>query len=184
MAVRGLGAPGVRICYERAEPLCHSLDRPLLLYAALMSQWRHTLATDKMSSAMQIAEQVYILAQKQNDATLMIGAYRALAGTFYYSGDFEAARKYAIRGVQLWRSGGVQSYAEFLDAPAVVCLCYQAVSEWHLGEIASCHARIAEAISLAKELNDMHGLAVALNFSAMLGHLSVIQSQWNARHRI
>ena len=29
-AVRGLGAPGVRNCYERAEPLCHSLDRPLL----------------------------------------------------------------------------------------------------------------------------------------------------------
>ena len=28
-ATRGLGAPEARICYERAEPLCHSLDRPL-----------------------------------------------------------------------------------------------------------------------------------------------------------
>jgi hypothetical protein len=26
---RGLGAPEARICYERAEPLCHSLNRPL-----------------------------------------------------------------------------------------------------------------------------------------------------------
>ena len=34
-AIRGLGAPEARICYERAESLCHSLDRPLLLYAAL-----------------------------------------------------------------------------------------------------------------------------------------------------
>src|SRR5262249_50093790 len=74
MAVRGLGAPGARMCYERADPLCHSLDRPLLQYVALLGQWRHTLVTDKMSSAMQIAEQVYILAQKQNDAALMIGA--------------------------------------------------------------------------------------------------------------
>ena len=39
-AVRGLGAPGARICYERAEPLCHSLDRPLLQYVALIGQWR------------------------------------------------------------------------------------------------------------------------------------------------
>jgi len=94
-AVRGLGAPGVRNCYERAEPLCHSLDRPLLQYVALLGQWRHTLVTDNMSNAMRIAEQLYILAQKQNHAALMIGACRALAGTFYYSGDFESARQYA-----------------------------------------------------------------------------------------
>ena len=31
-ATRGLGAPEARICYERAESLCHSLNRPLLLY--------------------------------------------------------------------------------------------------------------------------------------------------------
>ena len=35
-ATRGLGAPEARICYERAESLCHSLNRPLLLYSALM----------------------------------------------------------------------------------------------------------------------------------------------------
>ncbi len=30
------------------------------------------------------------------------------------------------------------------------------LSEWHFGEIASSQATMAEAISLAKELNDMH----------------------------
>ena len=43
-------------------------------------------------------------------------------------------------------------------------------AEWHLGEIASCQATMAEAISLAKELNDTHALAVALYFAAVLGH--------------
>ena len=37
---QGLGAPEARICYERAESLCHSLNRPLLLYSALIGQWR------------------------------------------------------------------------------------------------------------------------------------------------
>jgi adenylate cyclase len=45
-------------------------------------------------------------------------------------------------------------------------LCYEALSEWHLGEISSGHAHIEEAISLAKELKDWHGLAGALNFAA------------------
>jgi len=172
-ATRGLGAPEARICYERAETLCHSLNRPVLLYVALMGQWRYFLMNDKLTATMQIAERVHSLAQEQKESALMIGAYRALAGTFFFSGDFEAARKYAMRGVKIWRSGGTPSHAEFLDAPAVVCLCYEALSEWHLGEIVSCQAAITEAISLAKKLNDMVGLAAALHFSAYIAHYNL-----------
>jgi predicted ATPase len=39
-----------------------------------------------------------------------------------------------------------------------------------LGEIASCQATMTEGISLAKELDDMHGLAQALFFAALLAH--------------
>jgi len=44
------------------------------------------------------------------------------------------------------------------------------MSEWHFGEIASSHATMAEAISLAKELHDMHGLANAVHYAAFLAH--------------
>ena len=125
-ATRGLGAPEARICYERAEPLCRSLNRPLLLCVALIGQWRYSLHTDKLTATMQIAERVHSLAQEQNDAALMIGAYRALAVTLYYSGDFETARQYAMRAVQIWRSGNVQSHTEDPQTPVVVCLCYLA----------------------------------------------------------
>jgi hypothetical protein len=54
-------------------------------------------------------------------------------------------------------------------APVVGCLCHGALSEWHLGEIASCKANMDEAISLARELNDKNALALALNWAAMLG---------------
>ena len=158
-----------RICYERAETLCHSLGRPLLLCMALEGQWRHTQITDKMSSAMQIAERVYSLAQEQDDPALMLRAYNALASTFYFLGDFESARQYARRGVQIWRSGSVQSSAEDFFSPPVYCLCYEAASKWFLGEIASCHALIDEAISTAKELKDMNALGLALIYAADLG---------------
>ena len=116
---------------------------------------------------MRIAERVYSLAQEQNDACANDRSLTALwQRTLFYLGDFEVARQYAMRGVQIWRSGGVQSYAEDLDTPAVVCLCYKAMSEWHLGEIASCQANLDEAISLAKELNDMNALALALHLGS------------------
>ena len=53
--------------------------------------------------------------------------------------------------------------------PAVGCLIFQAVSEWHLGEIASSQVHMDEAISLAKELNDKNALALAFNWAVSLG---------------
>ena len=167
-ATRGLGAPEAQICYECAEPLCHSLNHPRLLCIALRGQFRFTLMTDKLSAAMQIAERVHALAQEQNDSALMIGACHSLAATLYFSGDFESARQYARQGVQIWRSGNVQAHAEEYQAPVVGCLSYGAMCEWHFGEIASCHALMDEAISIAKELKDTNALAMALNWAALL----------------
>ena len=76
-----------------------------------------------------------------------------------------------MSGIEIWRSGSVHAHKEDLDASAVVCLCYKALSEWHFGEISTANANMAEAISLAKELNDSHALAGALHFAAILRQL-------------
>jgi hypothetical protein len=169
-ATRGPASPEMRICYELAEPLCHSLNRPLLLYVTLMGQWRYSLNTEKLTATMRIAERVCSLAEEQNNPALIVGACHISAATLYHLGDFEAAREYAMHGVQIWRSGAVPSSVEDVESAAACCL-YDAVLDWHFGEIASCQAKIAEAIALAKKLNDMHGLAVALCYAALLAHV-------------
>jgi len=169
-ATRGHATPEAQICYQRVESLCHSLNRPLPPYSVLMGQWLYSFMTDKLTSAMQIAERIYLLAQEQNDPALMIGAYRALASTLCFLGDFELARQYAMHGLEIWRSGGVPSQIEQVTAPSVACLYFGAISEWHLGETASSKVTMAEAISLAKELNDLHGLAASLWFACLLSH--------------
>ena len=139
-ATRGLAAPEARICYERAEPLCHSLNRPRLLYVALMGQWRYSLMTDKLSAAMQIAERVYSLAQEQNDAALMISSLQRFGSHTLLFGRFRV--RATIRDA--WCSdlalGKRPVSCGRGHTPVVSCLCYEAMSEWHLGEIASCHA--------------------------------------------
>jgi hypothetical protein len=72
---RGLTAPEVQICYERAELLCHAFNRPLLMHVALIGQWRYSINTDKLSAARQIAERVYSFAQQQNDPTPIVTHY-------------------------------------------------------------------------------------------------------------
>jgi predicted ATPase len=167
-ATRGMGATEPRICYERAESLSQSLNRSDLQYVALVGQWRYSFQTDKLTATMQIAERVYSLAQEQNDASIIVGACRALAGTLFFLGDFESARRYATEGIRVWRSENVQSAPEEYYPPIVSCLGYKGLSEWQLGEIASCRANMDEAISIAKALNDTNALAAALSGAASL----------------
>jgi tetratricopeptide (TPR) repeat protein len=167
---RGPAAPEMRICCELAEPLCHSLNRPLLLYVTLLGHWRFSLHTEKLTAAMRIAERVCALAEEQNNPALKVGAYHIRTATLYTLGDFQVARQYARSGIQIWRSGAVQSPVEDFETAAVCCLCLDAVLDWHFGEMDSCQATMAEAIALAKELNDMPGLAVALHSAALLGY--------------
>jgi predicted ATPase len=135
-----------------------------------MGQWRYSLQTDKPTATMQLAKRVFSLAEEQNNPSLIVGACHISAATLFYLGDFQAAREYAIRGVQIWRSGAVLPPVEDVETGTVPCLCYEAILDWHFGEIATAQAKIAEAIALAKKLNDMHGLAVALGYAAFLGH--------------
>ena len=158
------------MCYECAESLCRSINDSRLLCRILMGQVGCTLITGKMSAALQIAKRVYSLSQEQDDPTLIIGAASCLSMTFYNMGDFESGRQYAKRAVQIWLSGRAQAHGEGLYTPIVTCLCYQAMSEWALGEIISCRANLAKGISLAKELNDPNALAGGLNWAAVVGH--------------
>jgi hypothetical protein len=96
--MQGYSSPEARTCYERVESLCSSLNRPLLLYTALIGKFRYSLVTQKVSATMQIAKELFSLAQGQNDSALMTEACAASAGSLYFLGDFESARQYT-RGV-------------------------------------------------------------------------------------
>jgi predicted ATPase len=94
-----------------------------------------------------------------------------LACTLYFLGDFETSGQYLTDDGRLRRSLGAQNSIVEVDSGAVTILCFKALFEWNMGEIASCRATIAEAISLAKELSDMHGLASALGWAANFGYV-------------
>jgi len=104
-AIRGMGAPEARLCYERAEALCQSLQRPLTLYSALTGQWLFYLITDKLSATMRIAQRVYALAQQQDNASLMINA----CGTWRHPSTLWASSKLPTNTQAAACSSGAQT---------------------------------------------------------------------------
>ena len=96
----------------------------------------------------------------------------ALARTIWF---LAISRPRANTRSVVFRSGARAAYglqSEEVDSPAIGCFCpIRRQAEWHFGKTPSTRATIEEAISLAKELNDMHGLAVALANAAALGYV-------------
>jgi predicted ATPase len=101
----------------------------------------------------------------------MMGGYALLSVPLYFLGDFEAARQYARRGAQIWRAGCVESRDDEVTEHAIGCLFFKALLEWHFGEITSCQPTMTEAISVAKELDNMQALSHALWHAGWLAHL-------------
>ena len=168
---RGFSAAEARICYEGVESLCHSLHRPLLLFTALKGQWRYSLVTDKLTATMRIAKRVHALAQEQNDSTLMMGGYALWQSRSTF---WAISRPRGNTRCLVFSSGVRVAYnlrsKRLHELPAVGCLFFKALLQWHFGEIASCQPTMAEAISAAKELNNMQALAQALWHAGWLAH--------------
>jgi hypothetical protein len=80
---------------------------------------------------------------------------------------------FSVRGAQtefmLADVGEITEGPTGLSTICLGCLCYGALSEWYLGEIAACQTHLDEAISIATELNDTNGLAFALSWAASFG---------------
>ena len=169
-ATRGHATREVRICYERAEPLCHSLNHPVDLFAALIGQWRHSLLTDKLATTMQLATRAYSTAREQDEVSLLTNAFRILAVTHYFSGNLKIARRYARRGVHLGREGRIRRRFEEVNSPVIVCLSFDALCGWHFGETASSRSTMERAVSLAQASNDTYASAVALFHAEFVAH--------------
>jgi predicted ATPase len=159
-ATKGYGLPEVVSCYREVQQLCNTLGKTSLLYSVLIGQWRYSLVTDELQTSLQLAEEIHTLAQNQNDTALLLGAYRALANTTYFMGNFAVARAYAQQGISLWNSQRPQSSVEEVYTPIVTCLCIDAMVLWQFGNPDQAQLRIREAIDLATELSDMNALAV------------------------
>jgi serine/threonine protein kinase len=115
-ATRGPAAPEMRICCELAEPLCHSLNRPLLLYVTLLGHFRFSLHTEKLTAAMRIAERVCALAEEYEERRLFPELHR-LRGVFLTAmgaekTQIEASFGEAIRVAKEQKSISLEKRAE------------------------------------------------------------------------
>lgn len=160
---RGYASNEAMACYRRVQDLCTQLGETSLLYSVSINHWRYSLVTNDLMTTLQLAKEVYDLAQRQNDPALLVGAYRALATTVYFRGTFDLAKKYAQQGIDIWYAQEqIPASVEEVTSPIVTCLAVDAMVRWQMGYPEQARAQVERAVTTARELADKNALAVGL----------------------
>ena len=167
---KGYAAPEVEQTYHHARDLCENLGETPQIFRALRGLRAASLIRAEFTTARRLGEQLLILAERQNDPTLLLSAHDTLGITYFHTGDVVQARNHLEHGLALYDPQKRQSNG-FVQDPAVACLSYLAFSLCVLGAFGQARGTMEQALSLARELAHPHSLAYALGCAAIVSHM-------------
>jgi predicted ATPase/DNA-binding winged helix-turn-helix (wHTH) protein len=166
---RGSASLEVEQTYSRVRALCARIGDTPQLFPALDGLRLFYFNQGALSTARELGEQLWRLAQRTADPRHLLQAHCALGITLYYLGDYAAARAFCEQGiacldptvppVPVRSSGG---------APDVTCLAIAAHTLWCLGYPVQAEGRMQEALTLAQALAHSYSLAFAQYYATCL----------------
>ena len=167
MATKGQAAPEVEQTYARARALCAQAgDTPQLL-PTLRALCQFYVNREALSTARELGEQLYRLAQRAAAPTHLLEAHEALGYTLLFLGEYAAARTHLEQGIALIDPAAQRALAlRHGIAPGVRCLAHVALTLWCLGFPAQAVQWAQEALALAQELSHPQSLASAQHYAA------------------
>ena len=170
---RGNSSPEVGATYTRARELCQQLGETRQFFPVLFGLRLFHSVQNELLPACELAEQLLDLAQKEQDPTLLMEAYRASGNTVFHLGEFETAYAHLAQSLILYDAQHHHSQVHLYGGlePGVIGLSYTALVLWHLGYPDQALQKSGAARSLARELARPFSLATAAFFAAVLYQL-------------
>ncbi|TFG95184.1 MAG: hypothetical protein E4H11_05450, partial [Myxococcales bacterium] len=173
IGTRGWSAPEIGRTYERARDLCRRAGDAPQLFTALWGVWFYYTTTGRLGTALELAEQLMSLAERQTDPGLLMQAHHMLGPTLTSLGSLTSARPHFEAAIALYDREQHRSHASLYGGhdPCVCCSGFGAVAHWILGSPDLALRRSREAIALARKLEQPTSMAHALTFAAMFYQL-------------
>jgi class 3 adenylate cyclase/predicted ATPase len=168
-ATKGRAAPEIEQTYARARALCAQVGDTPQLFPALRGLCAFYQYRGALPTARELGEQLYRLAQHDDDPTPRMEAHAALGPTLFYLGEYAAARSHLEQGIALSDSVGQQALTLRHDvAPGVRCLALAAFTLWCVGAPTQAVRRSQEALAMAQELAHPQSVVFAQHCAALL----------------
>jgi predicted ATPase len=168
MVTRGYAAPEVEQTYSRAQELCQQGGEAPQLFSALWGVWYFYAVRPDVPKAIELATQLFTLAHRVHDSTLLMIAHRALGSNLIVQGKL-------LQGLEQMRHGSALYHPQQHRALAfvygqdigVICQQWSAWALWLLGYPDQALQMTRETLQRAQEVVHPLTLAYATTFSAI-----------------
>src|SRR5436190_691636 len=172
IATEGYAAASVGSEYERARALCDRLETTPEIAQVLWGLWTFRALKGELSAALGIATEFLVLAERSPYPGVAMRGHWAMEITCTHRGEFALALEHFDKAIALYTPERPcdESFFDALN-PGVALRCFAGWSLWFTGQPDRALSRIEEAVTLARELSEPHGLAPALVFAAVLHQL-------------
>jgi DNA-binding winged helix-turn-helix (wHTH) protein/predicted ATPase len=166
IATEGSAAPEVGNAYLKARDLCRRLGETPEISQVLWGLWTFYLVRAELGTAREIAEEFLGLAARSPYPEL------AMEVTLIHLGEFALAMEHFEKALSLYDPPRYRDEAfRYSQNPALAAQCHAAWALWFLGEPDRALELIQEALTLARDLSEPHGLVHVLVFAAILHQL-------------
>jgi tetratricopeptide (TPR) repeat protein len=173
MATKGYAAPEVVQAYTRARELCQQIGETPEHVPVLWNLWFFYMARADHQTAMDLGEQYLQIAQRAQDAALLLESHYALGCSWCLLGNPTLAGTHMEQTIALYdpeqhhglayRYGGID--------PGVGGFGVYAWALWLRGYPAQARTHSAKALSLAQQLAHPFSLARTLHYDTLLCQL-------------
>jgi predicted ATPase len=170
MSTVGYGTPEIEAIYSRARELCQLVGETPQLFPVIWGLYQYSLARADYQACLELGQQLLALAQKLQDSAFLLLAHHALANTYGFAGDFEAARVHGEQEMLIYVPAQHHSLALHYGGydPGAMCRSGLAMMLWRLGYPEQAFQMSQEAVALAREISHTSSLALALIFEAVV----------------
>jgi class 3 adenylate cyclase/predicted ATPase len=167
IAAKGYGAPETERAYTRAYELCQQVGETSQLFPILWGLQQLYVSRPDYRRAREYGEQMLSLAQRLQDSSLLLWAYRGLGEVSFCLGEFPAAKAYGENSVALYdpqqRRAQTLVYGE---DPAMANLAFYSMSLFLLGYPDRALQKSREVLTMARELAHSNSIGIASLFTA------------------
>lgn len=175
VATKGYAAAEVEAAYIRALALCQQMGETPRLFPVLWGLWAVYAVRAQHRKALELGEQLFDVAQRQQDPAFLIQAHWAVAQPALFLGDFTRAQEHFTQALTLYdpqkHSPAQSPVFRAGQDPGVNALAMGARIPWFLGYPDQALTRVYTALSLAEELRHPLSLGYALGAVGIIHHL-------------
>ena len=165
MANKGFGAPEVESSYNSAQGLCERIGETPQLFPVLGGLWINNNSRGRNQAARELGEHLLAVAERKQDASLLLQAHHALWTTLFTIGDLAPAKDHLEQGLALYDPQQHRSHAFLYGGhdTGVCCRIHSAYTLWMLGYPDQALKNAQDAVRLARDLSHLLSIALALN---------------------